>query len=63
MKKNEKERRLESLWKWKGKFGFEAIHRKLVEVLLSLSVSEKVCHFLKGTVMLCIGGVQHRVEI
>ena len=52
--KNEKERRLEALQKWKDKFGFEAVHRKLVEVLLSLSVADvagKVCRLLIGTVV------------
>ena len=33
---NKKERRVEAHQKWKGKFGFEAVYRKLVEVLSSL---------------------------
>ena len=49
--KNEQDKRLKALQKWKGKFGFKATYRKLVEVLLSLAmadVAEKVCHLLKG---------------
>ena len=54
---SEQERRLKALQKWKGKFGFEATYRKLVEVLLSLTmadVAEKVCKLLTGTVYLNI---------
>ena len=48
-------RKLKALRKWKSKFAFEATYRKLVEVLLSLTmtdVAEKVCHLLKGKVCL-----------
>ena len=50
--KDEQMKKLKALQKWKGKFGFKATYRKLVEVLLSLAmadVAEKVCHLLKGT--------------
>ena len=50
--KNEQGKKLAVLQKWKGKFGFKATYRKLVEVLLSLTmadVAEKVCRLLKGT--------------
>ena len=43
--------KLKALQKWKGKFGFKATYKKLVEVLLSLAmadVAEKVCRLLKG---------------
>ena len=53
--KDEQDKRLKSLQKWKGKFGFKATYRKLVEVLLSLAmakIAEKVCCLLKGTVSL-----------
>ena len=49
--KSEQEKRLKTLKMWKGKFGFRATYRKLVEVLLSLTmadIAEKVCHLLKG---------------
>ena len=49
--KDEQEKRLKALQKWKGKFGFKATYRKLVEVLLSLAmadVAEKICRLLKG---------------
>ena len=49
--KDEQEKKLKALQKWKGKFGFKATYRKLVEVLLSLAmadVAEKICHLLKG---------------
>ena len=32
--KNEQEKRLKALQKWKARFGFKATYRKLVEVLL-----------------------------
>ena len=47
-------KRLEVLQKWKGKFGFEATYKKLLEVLLKLSMADvaaKVCHLLRGTDM------------
>ena len=53
--KDEQDKRLKSLQKWKGKFGFTASYRKLVEVLLSLTmadVAENVCRLLKGAVYL-----------
>ena len=53
--KKEQVRKLKALRKWKSKFAFEATYRKLVEVLLSLTmtdVAEKVCHLLKGKVCL-----------
>ena len=46
-----KDKSLKALQIWKGKFGFKATYRKLVEVLLSLAmadVAEKVCNLLKG---------------
>ena len=49
--KDEQEKRIKALQKWKGKFGFKATYRKLVEVLLSLAmadVAENVCHLLRG---------------
>ena len=49
--KDEQEKRIKALQKWKGKFGFKATYRMLVEVLLSLSkadVAENVCHLLRG---------------
>ena len=52
--KDEQDRRLKALQKWKGKFGFTATYRKLVGVLLSLAmadVAEKVCRLLTGTVI------------
>ena len=53
--KKEQVRKLKALRKWKSKFAFEATYRKLVKVLLSLTmtdVAEKVCHLLKGKVCL-----------
>ena len=50
--KDEQEKRQKALQKWKEKFGFKATYRKLVEVLLSLSMAdtaEKICHILKGS--------------
>ena len=50
-----KDKSLKTLQIWKGKFGFKATYRKLVDVLLSLAmadVAEKVCHLLQGTVYL-----------
>ena len=44
-------KKLKVLQKWKGKFGFKATYKKLVEVLLSLGradVAEQVCRLLKG---------------
>ena len=56
--KDEQEKRLKALQKWKGKFAFKATYRKLVEVLLSLAmadIAEKICHLLKGiNYILCI---------
>ena len=55
--KDEQEKRLKALQKWKGKFAFKAMYRKLVEVFLSLAmadVAEKICHLLKGNCILCI---------
>ena len=49
--KDEQMKKLKALQKWKGKFGFKATYRKLVEILLSLAmadVAEKVCRLLKG---------------
>ena len=49
--KNEQDKRLIALQKWKHKFGFKATYKMLVEVLLSLSmadIAEKICHLLKG---------------
>ena len=51
--KDEQDKRLKALQKWKGKFGFKATYRKLVEVLLSIAeadIAEKICHLLKGTI-------------
>ena len=50
-RKDEQDKRLKALQKWKGKFSFKATYRKLVEVLLSLAmahVAEKICYLLKG---------------
>ena len=65
--KDEQMKKLKVLQKWKGKFGFKATYRKLVEVLLSLAmadVAEKVCHLLKGMhvmhIQLCVF-VQHQL--
>ena len=55
--KDEREKSLKALRKWKGKFAFKATYKKLVEVLLSLGmadVAEKICRLLKGNYMLCI---------
>ena len=49
-----KDKSLKALRIWKGKFGFRATYRKLVEVLLSLAmadVAEKICNLLKGMCM------------
>ena len=49
--KDEQEKRLKALQKWKSKYAFKATYRKLVEVLLSLSMAdtaEKVCQLLKS---------------
>ena len=49
--KDEQDKRLKALQKWKGKFGFKATYRMLVEVLLKLAkadTAEKICHLLKG---------------
>ena len=46
-----KDKSLKALQIWKGKFGFKATYRNLVEVLLSLAmadIAEKVCNLLKG---------------
>ena len=46
-----KDKSLKALQIWKGKFGFKATYRMLVEVLLSLAmadVAEKVCNLLIG---------------
>jgi len=46
-----KDKSLKALQIWRGKFGFKATYRKLVEVLLSLAmadVAEKVCKLLIG---------------
>ena len=55
--KDEQEKRLKALRKWKGRFAFKATYKKLVEVLLSLAmadVAEKICCLLKGNYMSCI---------
>ena len=47
-----KDKSLKALQIWRGKFGFKATYRKLVDVLLTLAmadVAEKVCYLLKGT--------------
>ena len=49
-----KDKSLKALQIWKGKFGFKATYKKLVEVLLSLAmadIAERVCNLLKGTCM------------
>ena len=54
--KKELVRKLKALRKWKRKFVLTATYRKLVDVLLSLTmtdVAEAVCRLLKGTVRLC----------
>ena len=65
--KDEQMKKLKALQKWKGKFGFKATYRKLVEILLSLAmadVAEKVCRLLKGMyimhIQLCVF-VQHQL--
>ena len=55
--KNEQDQTLKALQRWKGKFGFKATYRKLVDVLLSLAmadVAEKVCRLLQGMHQLCM---------
>ena len=52
--KDDQVKKLKALQRWKGKFGFKATYKKLMEVLLSLTfvdVAEKLCHLLKGNVM------------
>ena len=49
--KDEQEKRIKVLQIWKGKFGFKATYRKLVEVLLQLAkadIAERVCLLKKG---------------
>ena len=49
--KDEQDRRLNVLQRWKGMYGFKATYRKLVEVLLSLAkadIAERICRLLKG---------------
>lgn len=49
--KDEQDKRLKVLQKWKGKYGPRATYKKLVEVLLLLSMAdtaEKICHLLEG---------------
>ena len=49
--KDEQDKRLKVLQKWKRKFGFKATYMKLVAVLLSLAradIAEKICYLLKG---------------
>ena len=51
--KDEQDKRLKALQKWKGKFGYKATYKKLVQVLLSIAkadIAEKICHLLKGNV-------------
>ena len=51
--KDEQDKRLKALQIWKGKFGFKATYRKLVEVLLQLAkadIAEKVLLLLKGMI-------------
>ena len=46
-----KDKSLKALQIWKGKYGFKATYRKLLQVLLSLAmagVAEKVCCLLQG---------------
>lgn len=50
--KDEQERRIKALQKWKEKFAFKAKYKELVEVLLQLSMAdtaENICHILKGS--------------
>ena len=52
--KDEQVKRLKALQRWKGKFGFKATYKMLLNVLLSLAmadVAENVCLLLKGNVM------------
>ena len=65
--RDEHMKKLKALKKWKGKFGFKATYKKLVEVLLSLAmadVAEKVVLLLKGMyvihIQLCVL-VQHQL--
>ena len=56
--KDEQVKRLNVLQKWKSRFGYKATYRKLVEVLLSLAMSdvaEKVCKLLIGICLTCAG--------
>ena len=49
--RDEHMKKLKALQKWKSKFGFKASYRKLIRVLLSLSmadVAEETCRLLKG---------------
>ena len=49
--KDEQDKRLKALQKWKCKFSFKATYMKLVAVLLSLTradIAEKICYLLKG---------------
>ena len=51
--KDEQDKRVKALQKWKGKFGFKATYRMLVEVLLQLAkadIAEKVLLLLKGMI-------------
>ena len=51
--KDEQDKRLKALQIWKGKFGFKATYKKLVEVLLQLAkadIAEKVLLLLKGMI-------------
>ena len=55
--RDEHMKKLKALQKWKGKFGFTASYRKLVIVLLSLSmadVAERICRLLKGIYLISI---------
>ena len=65
--RDEHMKKLKALNKWKGKVGFKATYKKLVEVLLSLAmadVAEKVVLLLKGMyvihIQLCVL-VQHQL--
>ena len=54
--KDEQDKRLKALQMWKGKFGFKATYRKLVEVLLQLAkadIAERVLLLLKGMMYIC----------
>ena len=53
--KDEQDKRLKALQIWKGKFGFKATYRKLVEVLLRLTkadIAERVLLLLKGMILI-----------